>query len=110
MRNTARFQEQLAAALGSPAGQRRSGVWKAMDLAAEDIGAAGILTASFDGADQVLRVGLFFPHRKGWAFFGKIQVDGPDERAQIDQLIEDLLVTVDRVLNPVVDEIASRDE
>lgn len=109
VRNTARFQEQLAGALHEPASQRHSGIWRALDLALTNIDAAAVLTASYDGDTEVLHVGLFFPRRQGWAYYRSVRLGGPDRRAEVDSAIEDLLLTVDRILHPqVIDEVASR--
>ena len=109
VRNTARFQEQLAGALHEPASQRHSGIWRALDLALTNIDAAAVLTASYDGDTEVLHVGLFFPRRQGWAYYRSVRLGGPDRRAEVDSAIEDLLMTVDRILHPqVIDEVASR--
>jgi hypothetical protein len=108
VRNTAGFQEQLADALLEPAAQRTTGIWRALDLAAADVGARGLLTGSYDGASQTLRVGLFFPQRQGWAWYGALDLGAPDAEARVDAAIEELMMTVDTTLHPQVDEIATR--
>ncbi len=109
VRNTARFQEQLAGALREPASQRHSGIWTALDLALGNVSASAVLTASYDGDAEVLHVGLFYPRRQGWAFYRSLELGGSDRRGEVDAAIEDLLLTVDSILHPkLIDEVASR--
>ncbi|MCO4774103.1 MAG: PEGA domain-containing protein [Deltaproteobacteria bacterium] len=108
VKNTARFQEQITRALEEPQGQRRSGVWGALDLALESVASRGVLTGRYDGDTQVLQVGLFFPRRQGWAFYRAIPLGGSDEQSRVDAAIEDLLLTVDRTMHPVAEEVATR--
>jgi len=108
VRNTARFQEQLAGALVAPREQRATGVWEALDLATASIGARGVLSAHYDGVRRELSVGLYLPGRQGWAFYRAIELGGSGERARIDRAVEDMVVALDTALHPVVQEAEVR--
>lgn len=108
VRNTARFQEQLAGALVAPREQRTTGVWEALDLATASIGARGVLSAHYDGLSRELNVGLYLPGRQGWAFYRSIELGGVDERARIDAAVEDMVVALDTALHPTVEALEVR--
>ena len=106
VRNTARFQELLTGALQSPRTQRSSGIWGALGLATEAVGAQGVLNGYYDADASTLYVGLFLPNRQGWAFYRSIGLDRDDTAERVDQAIDQLVLTVDRALHPELEEMA----
>jgi hypothetical protein len=113
--NSAAFQERLVAALGDPGSQQGSPVWEGLRLANIAVEARGVLVGRFVAAGEpglggarltgdALQVALFLPGRRGWAFWRQIPISGDRFRdeAAVDRLAEDLLVTLDRSLHPVV--------
>lgn len=113
IRNTAAFQEALAAALEDPTSARRSDVWEGLRLASESIEARGVLNARFvrtEGTEGgVLQVGLYLPGRQGWAFYREIELkrDGRDA-FRVGAAAEDLTMALDAAIHPVVEEVATR--
>ncbi len=106
VRNTARFQELLTGALQSPRSQRSTGIWGALGLATEAVGAQGVLNGYHDADASTLHIGLFFPGRQGWVFHRSIVLDRDDTAERVEQAIDELLVTVDRALHPELGEVA----
>ena len=106
VRNTARFQELLTGGLQSPRSQRASGIWEALELATGAVGAHGVLSGHYDADTSTLYLGLFFPSRQGWAFHRSIDLGRDDTAERVEQVIVELLLTVDRALHPELEEVA----
>jgi hypothetical protein len=74
VRNSAGFQEALAAALAAPADQKDSGVWPGLERASESVNARAILVGRFDADTRMLQIGLFLPGREGWGWYAEMPI------------------------------------
>ncbi len=104
IRNSPRFVEGVIAALADPAAQRRSSVWKGLEVASEAVTAEAILVARFDSGSRTLQVGLYLPGRSGWGFFREVELSGDLGRDQlgIEDTIEDLLLAIETARRPLL--------
>lgn len=103
VRNSPRFVECVLAALADPGAQRRSSVWKGLEVAAEVVDAEAILVARYDVDLEALEVGLYLPGRSGWGFFRELKLSGDLARDQlhVEDTIEDLLVVLEASRQPL---------